>query len=228
MKFTWLLISLNIAWALDLQLEAENGQSDSSGTQMYRSTASGGLAVNLRQNGYLVWRFVTSTSCDIVILAVYYSNDGRSDRIEILVDESITGQFTTIGVSQGGHQWNVFRSSGIVGNPVTLSAGQHTLKLIVKMADAVGVEIDSVTLRGPCVVVSSPAQSYYASTNSPSPNTIAAAGGGVTRPTSDGRAGPTDLTLAEKIGISLGVLSLIITTVGLTIAAYKCYIKHCD
>ena len=77
---TIVLISLNIAWALDLQLEAVHGQSDSSGTQTYQSTASGGLAVNLRQNGYLVWRFVTSTSCDIVTLAVCYSNDGYSDR----------------------------------------------------------------------------------------------------------------------------------------------------
>ena len=116
-----------------------------------------------------------------------------------------------------------------MGNPVALSAGQHTLKLIITMADAFGVEIDSVTLRGPCVVVSSPTQSYDASTNSPSPNTIAATGGGVTGPTSDGRpTDPTDLTLAEKIGISIGVLSLIISTVGGTIAAYKCYKKHCD
>jgi len=37
----------------------------------------------------------------------------------------------------------------------TLSEGQHTLKLTVIMADEFGVDIDKVTLNGPCIVGSS-------------------------------------------------------------------------
>ena len=70
---------------------------------------------------YSIWHFNTHTSCEVVISDVCYSNDGGSDAIELQVDGSSIGHFTTTAVSQEGNQWNVFRSSGTVGNPVTLS-----------------------------------------------------------------------------------------------------------
>jgi len=91
---------------------------------------------------------------------VWYSNDGLSDAIELLLDEVPVGSFKTLAVSDEGRMWNVFRSSGTVGKPVSLSAGQHTLKLIVRTADKLGVEIDKVTLKSSCIGYSSNATDY--------------------------------------------------------------------
>lgn len=224
MKVIWFLTCLCIGWALNL--EAEHAESSSSGTEMYRSNASGGIAVNQRQNGYLEWRFVTTTSCEVLVANVRYSNDGFQDTIRLQVNGSIVGQFTTPGVSQEGNQWNVFKSSGTVGNPVTLSAGQHTLTLIVIMADMYGVDIDKVTLTGPCIVGSSPTEND-ASTNIP-PDTIAATGDGrqITEPTANGSDEPADPTPLIIIGV-IGLVIAVPGSIGGLVTAYMCYKKHC-
>ena len=125
------------------------------GKEMFRSAASRGITVNLLEGGYLEWTLVTSSKCDVAIMDVRYSNDGLPDTIELLLDEVPVGSFKTLAVSNEGRMWNVFWSSGTVGKPVFLSAGKHTLKLIVRKADKHGVEIDKVTLNSPCIGYSS-------------------------------------------------------------------------
>ena len=128
---------------------------------MFRSAASGEIAVNLDENGYLVWNLATnSKGCFVGIMNVRYSNDGFSDTIQLLLDEVSIGSFITLAGAQRGHGWNKFRSSGIVGEPVPLSAGQHKLKLIVKKADQYGVEIDKVIMNTSCIEYSSNITDY--------------------------------------------------------------------
>ena len=225
MKFIWFLISLSFALAVNL--EAENSDSGSSRELIFRSAASGGYVVNRRQDEYIIWHFNTNTSCEVVISGIYYSNDGGPDTIELKVDDSSIGHFTTTAVSQEGNQWNTFRSSGTVGNPVTLSEGQHALKLTVTMADEFGVDIDKVTLSGPCIVRSSSIQTFDSSTGTPLPHTIATTNDGIIESTGDGSAGPTDLTTAEKAGIAIGAVTLVFGAIGVIIPAYMCYKKHC-
>jgi len=225
MKFiTWFLISLRFALAVNL--EAENSDSGSSGKLIFRSAASGGYVINQRLDDYSIWHFNTTTSCEVVISGVCYSNDGGPDTIELQIDDSSIGNVTTAAVSQNGHQWNIFRSSGTVGNPVTLSEGQHTLKLTVIMADEFGVDIDKVTLNGPCIVGSSPTQTSDAKTGTPLPDTTATTNDGITESTG-GSAGPTGpLTTAEIVVIAIGAVGLLISAAGIIIAAYTCSKKH--
>ena len=146
------MISLAQARALDF--EAEHAAL-STGTETFRSAASGGIAVNLQPNDYLMWSFPTNSSCDVSVTTVRYSNDGDSDVVELKLDEFIVGRFTAVGFPQGGDRWNVFDNTNVIGDPVTLPSGQHTLKLLVVTGDTQGVEIDLVTLSGSCVQVGS-------------------------------------------------------------------------
>jgi len=221
MKFIWFLISFRFAFAVNL--EAENSDSGSSGKLIFRSAASGGYAINLRQDDYIIWHFNTITSCEVVISGVYYSNDGGPDTIELQVDDSSIGYITTRAVSQEGSQWNVFRSSGTVGNPVTLSEGQHALKLTVTTADGFGVDIDKVTLSGPCIVGSSPTQTSDSSTDTPLPPTIAPTNDDTIESTGNGSDG-AEIAID---GIAIGVVGLVIGAIGVIIPAYMCYKKHC-
>ena len=102
------------------------------GKEMFRAAASGGLTVNLVEGGYIEWTLATSSKCDVAVMDVRYSNDGLCDTIELLLDEVPVGSFKTLAVSDEGRMWNVFRSSSTIGKPVSLSAVQHTLKLIVR------------------------------------------------------------------------------------------------
>jgi len=127
---------------------------------MFRAAASGGIAVNLVEGGYIEWTLATSSKCDVTIVDVRYTNSGLSDAIELLPDEVPVGSFKQLAVFDKGRMWNVFRSSCTLGKPVSLSANKHTLKLIVRTADKPGVEIDKVTLNSSCIGYSSNATDY--------------------------------------------------------------------
>ena len=127
-------------------LEAEHADVNTTGGgEIYQDAASGGIAVKLFQNDYIVWHFNITCASAMLVLDVIYSNHGFSDEIELQLSETIMiGSFRTEAVPRGGESWNVFRNSGIVGNPVSLLADQHALKLVVRSADEDGVEIDKV------------------------------------------------------------------------------------
>ena len=138
-----------MCWGALHDLEAEHA-SVIEGKQMYRSAASGGLTVNILQNGYLIWYLNVTGSCDMQVMHVIYSNDGMSDTVEMFLNEKKLGSFRTVAKSQGGELWNVFRKSKAVGKAVPLLTGQNTLKLLVTEADQPGVEIDKVILESSC------------------------------------------------------------------------------
>ena len=127
-------------------LEAEHADINTTGDgEIYQDAASGRVAVKLFRNDYIVWHFNTTCASDLLVQGVIYSNDGFSDEIELQLSETIIiGSFRTEAVSRGGESWNVFKNSGVVGNPVSLLADQHALKLVVRSADEDGVEIDKV------------------------------------------------------------------------------------
>jgi len=147
---------------------------------------------------------------------------GLSDTIELLLDEVPVGSFKTLAMSDEGRLWNVLKSSGTVGKPVSLSAGKHILKLIVRRADKPGVKIDQVTLNSSCIE-HSPNATDYEQLSTMDTGIIAIIPNG--RPTSD--AGVTSfaddsaelakIVIPPVIGVA-GILSTVLLgTVGIYI-----------
>ena len=127
-------------------LEAEHADIYTTrGSKIYRTAASGGIAVKLFQTDYVVWP-LNITCASLLVQNVRYSSYSLSDEIELQLNGTTIGSFRTEAVPQGGESWNVFKNSGVVGKPVSLLADQHALKVVVGSADEDGVEIDKVTL----------------------------------------------------------------------------------
>jgi len=201
------VLMISLAQALDF--EAEHA-AFSTGTEMFRSAASGGFAVNLQPNESLMWSFTTESSCNVTVSTVRYSNDGDDDVVELQLDEHTVGSFTAIGFPQGGDRWNIFYNTSQAGNR-SLPSGQHTLKLIVVTGDIQGVDIDLVTLSGSCVDGVPPTQ----------------VGDGITGLTDgDGITGPTDGAVGPIAGVIVGLVFVaVLVTVGIS-TIYVCY-KRC-
>lgn len=210
-KFTNFLgrVVFMVSLAQALNFEAENA-AFSSGTEMYRSAASGGFAVNLQPNDSLMWSFSTESSCNVTVSTVRYSNDGDADVVQLQLDEYTVGSFTAIGFPQGGDRWNMFYNTSQVGNR-SLPSGQHTLKLIVVTGDIQGVDIDLVTLSGSCIDGVPPTR----------------VGDGITELTDgDGITGPTVGAVGPIAGVIVGLVFVaVIVTVGIS-TVYICY-KRC-
>ena len=132
-------------------LEAEG--SISTGTIMSRTRASGDKTVYLLHNDYLMFYLRANSSCNVVVYNVRYSNDGESDTVELLLNQTKIGSFRTRAASRRGHLWNVFKNTGVVGNPVLLLAGQNYSLKFVATADQYGVEIDRISLDSSCHLV---------------------------------------------------------------------------
>ena len=146
LTFSLLVLSiLSVATCFTTYLEAEDGSTN--GRIMNRSRASGGLTVLLKKSGYVKYGFTTSSTCDLIINNVAYSNDGAMDIIRMSISRNgYIGQFTTIAHSNYGHNWNVIRNSGPVGSSTRISVGYHTLTLRAVSSDSYGVELDVLTM----------------------------------------------------------------------------------
>lgn len=146
-----LLLMLSYGQCCVMDFETENGESR--GVVMYRSRASGGLAVHLRSVKtvkYVTHTFTTTSPCSVMVENVRYSNDGLHDTVEILVDGEVLGSFRTRAASKGGELWNVFVSTGAVGESLHIPAGEHEMELVVLSTDVYGVELDKTTLQLAC------------------------------------------------------------------------------
>ena len=130
------------------ELEAEDGIY--SGSLSYRGAASGGRTIHLSQSQHVTNTFTVATSCPVSIENVAYTNDGGSDTIRVLIDNTVVGTFTTIAHSNYGYNWNVVRHSGRVGGTVQLMSGSHQLRLEAISTDSYGVELDQTTLDVNC------------------------------------------------------------------------------
>lgn len=195
----------------DLEAEHADAINTTGIGENYREAASGGIAVNLLQNDYLEWYLNVTRSCNVEVLDVRYSNDGFSDTIELVLNETTIGSFRTEAVSREGGLWNVFKSSGTVGNPVSLLADQYTLKLFVRSADEDGVEIDKVTLQLNTSCIPPSVSNVPPDDNSPT-TTSADAG---TTPNS----GQTDL-VPILVPIACAVIAAVPATAGVIVVIY--------
>ncbi len=128
-----------------MQLEVEDGST--TGTQMYRSAASGGISVLLHKDDYVRYLFVTSSENVMSVQNVVYSNDGIGDQIRVSLNATHTiGSFTSRARTGNGGLWNVFLNSGPVGTETSISPGEHEITLEAASADEYGVELDRITL----------------------------------------------------------------------------------
>ena len=136
-----------------LDIEAEHGTS-TGGVEKYRSQASGGVTVlinTLRDNITFSLEVINTTCNQLTVTDVQYSNDGLSDVVNVFLNTSKIGQFTSKAVVNSGDGWNVFQSSGQVGNPVQLHKGVYKLQIqLSKSSDEYGIEIDKVSLQFYC------------------------------------------------------------------------------
>lgn len=133
-----------------IDLEAESGNSLN---QTYRSEASGGLTVLLKEGEVLQNYFEIITlpsNCSVGIDNVAYSNDGISDFVQLSLNGTQLGRFRTVAQVGEGTHWNVILSTGAFGNHTQLRNGGYILALTVLEADTYGVEIDKVTLGVEC------------------------------------------------------------------------------
>ena len=139
-----------------LEVEAEHGTS-TAGAERFRNQASNGATVLLSSPGDNITfpLEVISTTCNqLTVTGVRYSNDGLSDVVGVFLNTSEIGQFTSKAVVNSGDGWNVFQSSGQVGNPVQLHEGVYKLQIqLSKSSDEYGIEIDEVSLQFYCSTV---------------------------------------------------------------------------
>jgi len=125
----------------------------------FRSEASNEQTVHLSSNGQYVSYNITSFSqCFFHIIGLLFSNDGDPDIIGTYLDNDKFGEFTTPANSGGGHLWNTFENSGLVGSTQTLVPGEHRLTIRISSTDEHGVELDSLKIsftmcEGDCPVI---------------------------------------------------------------------------
>lgn len=134
-------------------LEAQHGFSNDA-QQVFRGGAKNGIAVLIKQEGYLFIDFKVQPpdkKCSMRISNVRYSNNGLSDAVELYVNETKLGELHTRAKSGGGELWNVFLSTGPIGESIQVTKGIYQLKLYAINTDEYGVEIDSITLSFNCM-----------------------------------------------------------------------------
>ena len=111
-----------------------------------RSEASGRKAVHMFTNQYLEYTFCVRKDTNVQISNIRFSNDGPHDEYLIEIDGNVVGEFLTGTQTGSGAAWNNYHSSGPVGKPVLITAGNHKVKLTTKVSDQWGAEVDFITL----------------------------------------------------------------------------------
>ena len=138
------MLLLSLSNGCQWSVEAEHGNTN--GTIFQRDGTSNKLTVRLSEDQYIIWGFVTESSCILSVLNVVYMNDGLSDtcNITVYVDGGqLVGSFDTRAQS------HLPVSSGPIGEAV-MSSGDHTIKLTATNMNEYGIEIDRMTLEMLC------------------------------------------------------------------------------
>ena len=130
-------------------VEAENGYHDG-GRTMYRSRASGGVTVWLKEGESLSYQMHFNGSCSIRLSYIRYSNDGSEDTVQVFINDTLLGSFETSGYSNYGYNWNHFYIRDGFSDGKLLLHSQYLLNLFVLEADFYGVEIDLITMKLNC------------------------------------------------------------------------------
>ena len=79
------------------------------------------------------------------IANIRYSNDGPSDTCYVTVNGQFVSVFKTFEKWRSGHEWNVFRHTGQLGQSLSLPLGNHELAIKAK-TDKWGVEFDRIII----------------------------------------------------------------------------------
>ena len=191
-------------------LEAENGRG---GEEMPRSWASGNSAVHLEQGEKILLTFVLeSATCNLSLRGVTYSDDGLSDTVEVLINNTLIGYFHTFAKSNSGYEWNNFQTQlqiSVNESKATVRAHSGQLNMLEVLAhetDKYGVEIDRLSLELICSVLITGATVDY-----PSVEIV---------PELDEQDTTTRLSDGAIVGIVFGVLAFFMSIPGF-IAACK-------
>ena len=134
--------------------EFEDALSDSQQTMwQWRSEASG--KKTLRLEDYSESYHIDFTVCivpndptknvSLAIDDIRYSNDGPPDNIYVRINGIVHDYFQTHEKWRSGHEWNVFRNSGRLGDRISLPEGQYTIT-VSAVTDLYGVELDRIRL----------------------------------------------------------------------------------
>ena len=112
----------------------------------YRENAEDQTTILLFKDEELHILFTLPNDAVLQVMDVKYSNDGESDVISLHVDDEDIGEFKTASYHAWGKKWNIFESSGPIGTPQHMDAGEHRLTLKVTDSDRYGIEIDYIRL----------------------------------------------------------------------------------
>lgn len=110
----------------------------------HRNNAEDQATIWLFRNEELNIHFDMPKPAVIDVLDIRYSNDGGVDSIALSLDGMELGQFKTRVHFGWGDLWNMFESSGPIGGPHYLEAGEHKLTISILDSDLYGVEIDYI------------------------------------------------------------------------------------
>lgn len=86
-----------------------------------------------------------STTVSLFIHDIRYCNDGPSDSVKLRFEGVNIASFSTFEKWRSGHEWNVFKNSGIIGPLIKLYRGNFTLVIVVQ-TDKWGIELDTLAI----------------------------------------------------------------------------------
>ena len=229
--------------ACKIDIEGELG---TGGEQRSRSHASGTYTELVTQGQTINFNLeVIPRMCQLTVVDVRYSNGGLSDLIILYLNRTVIGQFTS-AILSSRDGWNIFQTSGQVGNPIKVYKGTYKLQILVaKSDDEYGIEIDKVSLKFNCdtdivskvclqsVVKVSGTSGSFSGGSDITNGTAATGGTSTTDDTTSSTKNGRGLNNEDKIAIGkilgpffLGLVGIGITLVGIGTTCYRCNRKN--
>ena len=146
---TFALMQFRLSNVFALILEAEDGVFTGNATM--RSAASGGAAVLVKDKQDVLQMFSTTSSCNVQISNIRYSDGSSADVCTVFINGKNIGEFrTTTEPCTSTDQWNEFYNSGTIGSTLLQMMGQHLVRVTVNATDEFGVELDVFELSIDC------------------------------------------------------------------------------
>ena len=191
------LLQLCPSDVIALALEAEDGVF--TGNATVRSAASGGLTVLVQDKQDVLQMFSTTSSCEVQVSNVRYSDGSSADVCTVFVDGENVGEFrtTTAEQSTGTDRWNEFYNSGTIGS-TSLQMGQHLVRVTVNATDEFGVELDFFELNIDCDEATE----------------------------GDSNSDDSGLSVEQIVGITLGVIFLVFAIISFCVTGCCCCCKN--
>ena len=97
----------------------------------------------------ILWCFCTTRKLSLQIVNIDYSNDGDRDTVNVFLDSTRVGNFTTYSKSHGTQEWNMFLSSGPLDFDkgfIKIDKGSHNLTIKLTEGSSKELELNRVDL----------------------------------------------------------------------------------